>query len=55
MKLTIVYIYNIVKNINNATTFFNHKISHKMMMPRKFVWMDKSSCKLRLYVIASIT
>jgi hypothetical protein len=28
-------------NMNNATTFLSHKISHKMMMSHKLVWMDE--------------
>ncbi len=32
---------NIFKYINNATTFLSHKISHKMTMPHKLVWMDE--------------
>ncbi len=35
-----IYLF-IYKNINNVTTFLNRKISCKMTMPHKLVWMDE--------------
>jgi hypothetical protein len=39
--IIIIKIINIQTNINNVTTFFSRKISHKMTMPHKLVWMDE--------------
>jgi len=38
----IIFINIVPININNATTLLNHKISHKMMMPHKLVWMNEN-------------
>jgi hypothetical protein len=36
-----IYIIIIFKHLNNMIRFLNHKISHKMTMPHKLVWMDE--------------
>jgi len=38
----IIFINIVPININNATTLLNHKISHKMTMPHKLVWMNEN-------------
>ncbi len=42
-KIFLFYYLNnkYLNKYNNVTTFSNHKVSHKMKMPCKLVWMDE--------------